>query len=63
MTDLVQPASKARREVLRVALGLGAAVIARMAVRASRADAQAYDAAARQKLRALRFDLVGLPRA
>jgi plastocyanin len=38
MTDVVQPSSKARREVLRVALGAGAAVIARLAVRASRAD-------------------------
>ncbi len=37
MTDVVQPASKARREVLRVALGAGAGVIARLAVRTSRA--------------------------
>jgi plastocyanin len=37
MADVVQPACKARREVLRVALGAGAGVIATLAVRASRA--------------------------
>ncbi len=37
MTDVVQPASTARREVLRVALGAGVGAIATMAVRASRA--------------------------
>lgn len=37
MTDVVQPAGKARREVLRVALGAGAGVLAWMVVRASRA--------------------------
>jgi len=37
MADVPQPASKARREVLRLALGAGAGVIATLAVRASRA--------------------------
>lgn len=37
MTDVVQPAGKVRREVLRAALGAGAGVIATMVVRAARA--------------------------
>jgi plastocyanin len=37
MTDVVQPAGKARREVLCVALGVGVGAIATMAVRVSRA--------------------------
>jgi hypothetical protein len=37
MKGVVHPIRKARREVLRVALGAGAGVIATLAVRASRA--------------------------